>query len=87
MTQIRPTASLATGQEPLLASMVRQWAAERLPGRPPIAGRAAALAVARYEAGGTVAEACQEARAFVECVSRHPSSLGSTDRLMLSTAS
>ncbi|HEX4819527.1 MAG TPA: hypothetical protein VFV00_04925 [Acidimicrobiales bacterium] len=57
----------------IIADTVRRWAHEVLPEEPAAGEAAAALAIRCYMGGASVAEACQEARHFVESWSRHPS--------------
>src|SRR5581483_216773 len=59
--------------ELLLASAVRQWVDEVLPGDDAAARAATGLAVGVYEGGASVAEACEQARQFIGSWSRHPS--------------
>ena len=59
--------------ELLLENLVREWAAELLPGEADAANDAAATALAAFEAGASLSEACILTREFLESWSRHPS--------------
>lgn len=59
--------------ELVLEDLVRQWAAEMVPGEAGVAERAANIALISYASGASVDEACGEARIFVESWARHPS--------------
>jgi hypothetical protein len=59
--------------EQLLAQVTREWSELVLPGDRRAAKRATDRAVRSYEAGASVAEACEAARRFVSSWSRHPS--------------
>lgn len=61
-----------TGQQ-ALASEVRTWVTSKYPGDIQIADRAVAVAMAAYEEGASVSEACERARSLLESWERHPS--------------
>ena len=63
------------GKEEVLLETVRTWAEQTLPGEPNAAERAAVVALVAYRQGGSIAEACRQARGFVVSWSRHPSHL------------
>lgn len=62
--------------ELVIEDVVRHWAAEMVPGEAGVVERAANIALVSYAAGASVAEACGEARMFVDCLARHPSNPG-----------
>lgn len=64
-----------------LAGSVWNWARQCCPNEPRVAKRAVGVAMTSYAGGASVAEAYEEARAFVVSWTRHPAhraSLGCT---------
>lgn len=55
-----------------LVGSVRDWAREQCPDDPWIVDRAAVLALGSYAGGASVAEACEQVRAFVHSWVHHP---------------
>ena len=55
-----------------LVASVRDWTRQQCPDDPRVADRAAALALSSYAGGASVAEACEQVRAFV---ANHPAHL------------
>ena len=55
-----------------LAGSVRDWTREHCPEDPHVVGRAVAMALTSYAGGASVAEACEQARAFVASWVHHP---------------
>lgn len=62
--------------ERLVGELVRAWVHQELPGDLDAANVAAASALAAYEDGASVTEACRQARAFVGSWCRHPAHQG-----------
>ena len=58
--------------ELIIADTVRKWVGSVAPGVPRLADQAAVVAVRAYEAGASVAEACEEARRYTESRLQHP---------------
>jgi hypothetical protein len=54
---------------------VRDWTRQQCPDDPRVADRAAALALSSYAGGASVAEACEQVRAFVASWAHHPAHL------------
>lgn len=60
-------------QAAVLGEVVRAWVEQRWPGEHEAAGSAAVVAMAAYEDGATVREACDKARVFMGSWLDHPS--------------
>jgi hypothetical protein len=58
--------------EEVLAKVVAEWAEGEAPADPTAASHAVTVALACYRGGGSVSEACEEARAFVGSWTRRP---------------
>ena len=59
-------------EELILTGVVGEWADRALPGEPAARQAATQLALSRYAAGASVAEALEEARALLASWARHP---------------
>ena len=55
-----------------LAGSVWEWSRQRCPDDPHVAEKAVAVALSCYVGGASVAEACEQARAFVASWAHHP---------------
>ncbi len=55
-----------------LAGSVWDWTRQHCPDDPHVAERAVAIAMSSYAGGASVAEACEQARAFVASWVHHP---------------
>ena len=55
-----------------LVGSVRDWTRQQCPDDPRVVDRAATLALRSYVGGASVAEACEQVRAFVTCWAHHP---------------
>ncbi len=70
-----------------LAGAVSDWTRQRCPGEPALARRAVEVALNSLAGGASVAEASEEARAFVVGWMRHPAHPGSWSSSPLPLAS
>jgi hypothetical protein len=59
--------------ELVLAGQVKSWVERVAPGETDLCDAAVARALASYDGGASVSEACEEARRLVACRMRHPS--------------
>jgi hypothetical protein len=73
--------------ELVLAGSVWDWARQRCPNEPQVAKRAVGVAMNSYAGGASVAEACEEARAFVASWTSHPARWAGVARARLPVAS
>lgn len=70
-----------------LAGSVWDWTRQQCPGDRRVADRAVTLALHSYAGGASVAEACEQVRAFVSSWVHHPSHLGLGQSRQLRVAS
>ncbi len=59
----------------VLVGSVRDWTKEQCPDDPRVADRAAVVALQSYVGGASLAEACEQVRAFVHSWVDHPAHL------------
>jgi hypothetical protein len=70
-----------------LVGSVRDWTRQQCPDDPRVVDKAAVLALRSYAGGASVAEACEQVRAFVTSWAHHPAHLDARQTGQLPVAS